>query len=424
MNGQTPANVSEKVLTREDRLVAADLEAWLGAGGGVGLERALDDAGAILPTIEAAGLRGMGGAGFPTARKWKFVATQARGTERHLIANANEDEPGTLKDQLLLEQTPHGVIEGALIAALATGINNVVLYINPREEVALRSARQALEQWRIHPLFSRVDEALDNDHPLSLSVVESSGLYIGGEETAAIAAVAGGFPFPRKKPPFPAAQGLHDEPTLVNNVETLANVPHILAQGADWYHALGRGDAYGTKLFTLSGDVLTEGVFELPMGVKLRELIDDYGNGMLEGKKFKAVFTGGPSNTILTANDLDVPLDWDSVRARKSSLGTGAMIVISEGTGIVKRVTEYIEFFAENSCGQCPSCKIGTRQLASLLTKIDTGRGMRSDLENLAGLCEMLPGSGRCGLIGGAVTVVESSLLKFIHEYEAHLLDP
>ena len=411
----------EKVLTREDRLVGADLTAWRAAGGGEGLRRALEAPGEIREVVEASGLRGLGGAGFSTARKWGFLPALDGTRDGHLVANANEDEPGTFKDRLLLEQTPHGVIEGALIAALATGVNDIVFYVNPHEEKAIASIRTAVEQWREDPEFARVSDALPRT--LGLRVVPSSGLYIGGEETAAIASIEGGFPFPRLKPPFPAESGINEEPTLVNNVETLANLPHLLAGGASWFRGLGRGDACGTKLFSLSGDVLNEGVFELPMGTPLRELIDIHGGGMLEGKRFKAVFTGGPSNTLLTPDDLDVPLDWDSVKARHSHLGTGAMIVVSDGTGIVKKVTEYIDFFAENSCGQCPCCKIGTRQVSSLLKKIDTGRGLRSDLDNLAGLSRMLPGSGRCGLIDGAVTVLESSLYKFREEYEAQLLD-
>ena len=209
---------------------------------------------------------------------------------------------------------------------------------------------------------------------------------------------------------------------MVNNTETLANVPHIIHHGADWYRALGIGDAAGTKIYTLSGDVVAPGVYELPMGTSLRNLIDVYGQGMLAGKRFKAVFTGGPSNTILKKEDIDVALDFDSVRKRRSSLGTGAMIVISEGTGIVKRVTDYVDFFAHSSCGQCPACKIGTHQMARLLRKIDTGQGTRSDMNALINLCSVLPGSGRCGLIDGAVTVVNSSLDKFREEYEQQLI--
>ncbi len=407
-----------QVLMHENHLVGANLQAWLAGGGGQGLANAAKNPAGIIPTLEEADLRGMGGAGFPTHRKWQAVADQ-KAADKWLICNGNEDEPGTFKDRLLLEQAPHQVLEGALIAALATGANHLAMYINPHEPEAILSMRSAIDQWKTLP----AEQAMLPDHIRSLEVVVSSGLYIGGEESAAIATVEGGFPFPRRKPPFPFQSGVHGCPTAVNNVETYAHVTHILRNGAQWYRDLGVGQAAGTKIFSLSGDVLQPGAYELPMGTTLRSLVYSYGGGMLQGKEFKAVFTGGPSNTILNSSDLDVPLDFDSVRQRHSSLGTGAMIVISEGTGIVRRVTQYVDFFAHSSCGQCPPCKIGTHQMSRLLQKIDTGQGRRGDLDALINLAKMLPGSGRCGLVTGAATVLESSLYKFRDEYEKHLLD-
>ncbi|MCC8392408.1 SLBB domain-containing protein [Paraburkholderia sp. MMS20-SJTR3] len=407
-----------QVLLRDEIRVGADLDAWLARGGGVGLSRALDDRAAVLAEIAAADLRGMGGAGFPTHRKWAPVAAAPAG-DKYIICNGNEDEPGTFKDRFLLEHTPHQVIEGALIAAVATGANHVVLYVNPHQQQALAVTREAVGQWHAHPLFAAIGQAVGM--PLSLRVVPSSGLYIGGEETAVIASVEGGFPFPRRKPPFPAERGVHGAPTVVNNTETLAHVPGILRHGAQWYRDLGAGDAAGTKLYSLSGDVLRPGLYELPMGISLATLVFEHGGGMLQGKQFKAVFTGGPSNTLLTKRDLDVALDFDSVRQRHSRLGTGAMIVVSEGTSIVRKVAEYVSFFAQGSCGQCPPCKGGTFQMMRLLNRLDTGRGVRADLEALENLCRILPGSGRCGLIDGAVTVVESSIAQFREEYETLL---
>ena len=412
-------NKPNQILLKEDILVGADLRAWWARGGGEGLATALQAPGAVIAEIERADLRGMGGAGFATYRKWAPVAAAADG-DKYVICNGNEDEPGTFKDRYLLERTPHQVIEGALIAAVATRANHVVLYVNPHEQRALAATREAVSQWRGQGLLAAIEDLLGG--PLSLTVVPSSGLYIGGEETAVIATVEGGFPFPRRKPPFPAERGVHGAPTIVNNTETLAHVPGILRHGASWYRGLGMGQAGGTKLYSLSGDVLRPGLYELPMGTSLEELVFEHGGGMLQGKKFKAVFTGGPSNTLLTRRDLDVPLDFDSVRARRSRLGTGAMIVVSEGTSIVRKVAEYVSFFAQGSCGQCPPCKGGTFQLARVLNRIETGRGVRADLEALENLCRLLPGSGRCGLIDGAVTVVESSLHHFRDEYDALLM--
>lgn len=410
------------VLTAAAIRTGPDLAAWLAAGGGLGLRRALAAPAGIIPAIEAAGLRGLGGAGFPTHRKWSAVAAlpaPADGSGKWVVCNGNEDEPGTFKDRFLLSETPHQVIEGALIAALAVGATHVALYVNPRETRAVEALRAAVAAWQEAPLLAELSAALGA--PPALCVVEGSGLYVGGEETAAIASVMGGFPFPSLKPPFPAEKGVNGAPTLLNNVETLAHVTHILARGAEWYRALGLGVAPGTKLFSLSGDVMRPGLYELPMGTPLRELVFGLGGGVLAGRPFKAVFTGGPSNTLLTPEDLDVPLDFESVRARGSRLGTGAMIVVADGTSILRKTAEYVAFFAANSCGQCPSCKIGTHQVARILERIEAGNGRPGDLEALENLTQLLPGSGRCGLVDGAATVLASSLRSFRGEYDRAL---
>jgi NADH-quinone oxidoreductase subunit F len=392
---------------------------WLSGNGGEGLKKALAAPEKIIKMIKDAGLRGLGGSGFPTYKKWKFVADQKANPDKYLICNGNEDEPGTFKDALLLADTPNQIIEGALISALATQINNIVFYINPEQKKSIESMSCAVKQWEKSELFAAVDKFLDN--PLSFRVMASSGHYIGGEETAAIESVEGKFPFPRGKPPYPAVSGVFGCPTLINNTETLANVPHILRNGVKWYKKLGRGGSSGTKIYCLSGDVLHPGVYELPMGTPLSELIYTHGGGMLLEKKLKAVFTGGASSTILTPKDLDVPLDFDSVHERGSSLGTGAMIVVSEGTGIVKCVTEYVNFYAHSSCGQCPPCKTGTYYISQLLNKIDTGQASSVDLQSLINLCKILPGSGRCHLLDGAIKIVDSSLHHFNDEYMSSL---
>lgn len=412
--------MSEKnqVLLHSKHRVGANLDAWLLVGGGKGLKRAMKEPEGLIGLIKEAGLRGLGGSGFPTYKKWEFVAAEEV-ADKFLICNGNEDEPGTFKDRILLEETPHQVIEGATIAALAMGINHIVFYINPDQEGSIAAMREALEQWRGSELAKKVSKRFKTGP--EYAVLPSSGHYIGGEETAAIETVEGKFPFPRGKPPFPAQSGVHGCPTLINNIETLSNLPHIVRNGPEWYRDLGIGEACGTKIYCLSGDVLTPGAFELPMGTTLHDLIFVHGGGMLLGKEFKAVFTGGPSNTLLTPKDLDVNLDFDSVKERRSALGTGAMIVISEGTGIVKRVTEYVNFFAHSSCGQCPPCKTGTYFISQLLNRIDTGQGNRSDLDALINLCKILPGSGRCHLLDGAVKVLDSSLYHFMEEYERSL---
>ncbi len=405
-----------QVLFHENSRVGADLKAWEATVGGQGLSKALQEPAAILPVIEQAGLRGLGGSGFPTYKKWQFVAAQPNDQDKYLICNGNEDEPGTFKDRILLEEAPHQVIEGACVTALACGINRIVFYINPDQSESIAAMQTAVAQWCDSEWFDKLEQALGKK--LEIRVMASSGHYIGGEETAAIESVEGHFPFPRGKPPYPAESGVHGKPTLINNMETLSNVSHIVRNGADWFRDLGLGEATGTKIYCLSGDVLYPGAYELPMGTPLSTLINEYGGGMLLEKELKAVFTGGPSNTILTPKDLDVPLDYENVAARDSSLGTGAMIVISEGTGIVKRVAEYVNFFAHSSCGQCPPCKNGTFYAAQLLTRIDTGKGSRADLDALMNLCNMLPGAGRCHMLDGAMKVLQSSMQHFMHEYE------
>lgn len=408
------------VLLTPETCIGADLEKWLTTEGGGGLKKALMSPNTIIEEIKKSDLRGMGGAGFPTHIKWQAIASQ-EAEEKYIICNGNEDEPGTFKDRRLLKEAPHQVIEGILIAAIATKANHLYLYINPHQSEAVNSMEQAVEQWKAHALFSEVQSYLNK--PLELKVIKSSGRYIGGEETAIISSVEGGFPFPRKKPPYPFESGVLGMPTVINNTETLSMIPHILKNGAQWYNDLGIGNASGCKLFSLSGDVLKPGLYELPMGTTLRELVFEHGGGMLSSSPFKAVFTGGPSNTLLTAANLDINMDFDSLKAKGSSLGTGAMIVISEGTSIVRKVAEYVDFFAAGSCGQCTSCKTGTYQLSRLLRRIDTGSGLQTDLQALKSLCNLLPGSGRCALIDGAATVVSSSLQQFYDEYERQLIN-
>ncbi len=413
MSSNSPDQINN-LLLHADQCIGADLDRWLDGNGGVGLRRAIADTSAVIDIIKDAGLRGLGGSGYPTYKKWASVAS-AKGDEKYLICNGNEDEPGTFKDKKLLEESPHQVIEGALIAAIATGIKQIIFYINPEQERSIAVMQRAIEQWQL------LEERAPMYGHIELTVMASSGHYIGGEETAAIESVEGKFPFPRGKPPFPARRGVYGQPTLINNMETLANLSHIMRNGAEWFRALGLGKHSGTKIYCLSGDVLYPGTYELPMGTSLKDLIFTHGGGMLLDKKLKAIFTGGPSNTILTPKDLNVALDFDSVQERDSALGTGAMIVISEGTGIVKRVAEYVNFFAHSSCGQCPPCKTGTYYAAQLLKKIDRGVGVREDLNALINMCSFLPGSGRCHLIDGAMKVLDSSLQHFMDEYEQSL---
>ena len=368
----------------------------------------------VIDEVKASGLRGRGGAGFPTGLKWSFMPRSFPG-EKYIVCNTDEGEPGTFKDRDIIFFNPHALIEGMIIAGYAMGAPAGYNYIHGEIFEGYQRFEAALAQARAAGYLGQ--NILGSEFSFELYAAHGYGAYICGEETALLESLEGKKGQPRFKPPFPASFGLYGKPTTINNTETFANIPQILAKGAEWYKSLGLGDAAGTKLYSLSGDVLNPGLYELPMGTTLQSLIFDHGGGMLEGRTFKAVFTGGPSNTLLTVKDLDVPLDFVSVRERKSSLGTGAMIVISEGTSVVRKVAEYVEFFASNSCGQCPPCKGGTFQLSRLLNRVDTGIGTSDDLRALQSLCQLLPRSGRCGLIDGAVTVLQSSLRTFPKEY-------
>ncbi|MDZ4201248.1 MAG: NADH-ubiquinone oxidoreductase-F iron-sulfur binding region domain-containing protein [Gallionella sp.] len=412
-------------LLHPQQRVGENMPRWLQAGGSEALRGAVKDTSALLPAIKEADLRGLGGSGFPVWRKWEAVAKEAASPDKYLVCNGNEDEPGTFKDRLLLEETPHQIIEGALLGALACGINRIVFYINPDLTRSLAALKSALGQWQDGELLKLASDALGKQ--IKMELVPGSSHYIGGEETAAMEWIEGQlsgkakFPFPRGKPPYPAQCGIFGCPTLINNIETLAHVPAIMRNGAEWFRNLGIGHGAGTKLYSLSGDVLHPGVYELPMGTTLRDLIYVHGGGLLSGKPLKAVFTGGPSNTLLTPDDLDVNMDFESLRERGASLGTGAMIVVSEGTGMVKRVAEYARFFAHSSCGQCPPCKTGTATISRLLDRIDTGCGTAADMATLESLCRMLPGSGRCHLVNGVAQLLDSSFRHFRNEYEQAL---
>jgi NADH-quinone oxidoreductase subunit F len=395
--------------------VGQNMALWREAAGGEAIRRAACDPSALIAIVREADLRGLGGSGFPVWRKWEAVNKESNTTDKYLVCNGNEDEPGTFKDRLLLEETPHQVIEGAVIAALACGINQIVFYINPELVRSLAVLKSALDQWRESELIEQASAALGR--PVVLKLAPGPGHYIGGEETAAMEWIEGKFPFPRGKPPYPAQRGIFGCPTLINNVETLAHVPAIVRNGAQWFKDLGLTGS-GTKLYSLSGDVLLPGVYELPMGTTLRDLIFTYGGGFIGGKPLKAVFTGGPSNSLLTPEELDVNLDFESLKKHGASLGTGAMIAVSEGADMVKRVAEYARFFAHSSCGQCPSCRTGTATMSRLLDRIDTGEGTVDDLAMLESLCRMLPGSGRCHLVNGVVQLLDSSFKHFRHEYE------
>lgn len=393
---------------------------YIARGGYSGLSTALRiGPAAILETIKKSGLRGRGGAGFPTAKKWEMVI-QRKEERKYLCCNAAEDEPGTFKDRYLLRFNPHQLIEGAIIAGYAIGAEEVYLYINGHYDEEVEFMEAALQEAKENGHWGRPFE--DGSRRIELKVCRSPGTYVAGEETALLEVIEGRAARPRQKPPYyPAVRGLFGMPTVVNNAETLSNVSHIVREGADWFRSLGTATSPGTLVFTLTGDVNRPGLYELPLGTPLRELIETYGGGMKGGKRLKAVFPGGPSNTIIGAEQIDAPLDFDALKAIGSGLGTGAVIVMSEEACMVQSAIQYARFFGRESCGQCPPCKLGTVHLSEILEKIEAGQGDEQDLKQVEQVCGMIKGRGYCYLLTGASIAVESIYRHFREEYATHV---
>jgi NADH-quinone oxidoreductase subunit F len=374
---------------------------------------------AIIAEIKRAGLRGRGGAGFPTAVKWEKVLHH-RIAEHYFVCNAGEHEPGTFKDRHLLKTNPHRVLEGALIAAHTVKAKASYMYVNHEYVEELANLRKAADQARAHGFMGR--NVLGTGADLDIEFVEGQGSYVAGEETAMLESMQGRPAMPRQKPPFyPTDFGLYGKPTLVNNVETLCNVPLLLKNGAAWFTQVGTEKSPGTMLFSLSGSVNRPGVYELPLGTTIRTLVYDCGGGIPGGGGLKAVFPGGPSFAMLTADMLDTPMDFETLKKAGSGLGSAGVIVVDDQTCMVATALKYGNFFKVESCGQCPPCRMGTINLAALLQKIEDGEGTDKDLASLLQLCGFVKGRGYCTVVTGAAVLVESSLRQFRHEFEEHI---
>lgn len=397
------------------------LKEYVRAGGYEGLRKALTrmKPADVIAEIQKAGLRGRGGAGYPAWKKWEMVAKSNHAT-RYLCANAGEHEPGTFKDRHLIQKNPHLLIEGALIAAYAIGAREAYLYVNgsfhEETEIIKKAMVEAKEEsyWGEH-IFGK-------DVSIDLKFSPGTGSYVAGEETGMLEVIEGREARPRQKPPYyPSYMGLYNKPTVVNNAETLANVPLIIRNGADWYRGIGTGESCGTVLFSLSGDVNRPGVYELPLGTPLRTLIEKFGCGVKDGRSIKAVLPGGPSNGLVTEQNLDVRLDFESLKAIGSGIGSGGVIVYSDQACMVRTMLEFERFFARESCGQCPPCQLGTQNLATILQRFEDGQGTLDDLAYIAQLCGIVKGRGYCYLVTGAAILLESSMKHFRHEYELHI---
>jgi len=374
----------------------------------------------VIDVIKASGLRGRGGAGFPTGVKWQFEKDQP-GDEKYVICNADEGDPGAFMDRSILEGDPHAIVEGMAIMAYAVGAHQGYIYCRAEYPIAVHRLNIAIGQAKELGLIGK--NIFDSGFDFDLEVRLGAGAFVCGEETALIASIEGKRGMPTPKPPFPAVSGVWGKPTSINNVETLANVAQIIMKGADWYSAIGTEKSKGTKVFALGGKIKNTGLVEIPMGTTLREIIYEIGGGCPHNKASKAVQTGGPSGGCLTERELDTPIDYDNLVAAGSMMGSGGMIVLDEDNCMVDVARFYMEFIVDESCGKCSPCRIGTKRLLEMLTKITKGEGTLEMLDEMEDLCNEIKDTALCGLGQTAPNPVLSTLSHFRDEYIAHIVD-
>jgi len=374
----------------------------------------------VIDQITKSGLRGRGGAGYPTGLKWSTVSKSV-GTKKYVICNADEGDPGAFMDRSVLESDPHRVIEGMLIAAYAVGASEGYIYVRAEYPLAIKRLKTAIRQAeRLGLLGSDICSTRFN---FRIDLRLGAGAFVCGEETALIASVEGKRGTPRPRPPYPAMEGLFGEPTLINNVETFANVPPIIRNGGEWYARIGTEKSRGTKVFALAGRVQNTGLVEVPMGITLREMVYDIGGGIPDGKEFKAVQTGGPSGGCLPSEFLDMPVDYESLARAGSIMGSGGMIVMDESSCMVDVAKYFMDFCMTESCGKCVPCRVGTYQMHRLLDTITKLSATPKDLALLEELCDLLKNTSLCGLGQSAPNPVVSTLRSFAEEYKAHVED-
>ena len=374
----------------------------------------------VIDEIKASGLRGRGGGGFPTGLKWQFTAN-AQGDKKFVACNADEGDPGAFMDRSVLEGDPHSVIEAMAIAAYAVGADQGYIYIRAEYPIAVNRLNIAIDQAREYGLLGK--NIFDTGFNFDLELRLGAGAFVCGEETALMTSIEGHRGEPRPRPPFPAVKGLFAKPTLLNNVETYANITAIINNGADWFASIGTEKSKGTKVFAVGGKIHNTGLVEIPMGTTLREIIYDIGGGIPNGKQFKAAQTGGPSGGCIPASLIDTPIDYDSLISIGSMMGSGGLIVMDEDTCMVDIAKFFLEFTVDESCGKCAPCRIGTKRLLEILTKITKGEGTLEDIDKLEELCYSIKNSALCGLGQTAPNPILSTLRYFRDEYVAHVVD-
>ena len=376
----------------------------------------------VIGTVLDSGLRGRGGGGFPTGMKWKLARTIVPDADqKYVCCNADEGDPGAFMDRSVLEGDPHVVLEAMAIAGYAIGANQGYIYVRAEYPIAVKRLEIAIAQAKELGLLGK--NILGTGFDFDIGIRLGAGAFVCGEETALMTSIEGNRGEPRPRPPFPAEKGLFEKPTILNNVETYANVPRIILNGAEWLSSMGTEKSKGTKVFALGGKINNTGLVEIPMGTTLREVLEDIGGGIPNGKKFKAAQTGGPSGGCIPAEHLDIPIDYDNLISIGSMMGSGGLIVMDEDNCMVDIAKFFLEFTVDESCGKCTPCRIGTKRMLELLTKITDGNATMEDLDKLEELCYYVKANALCGLGQTAPNPVLSTLRYFRHEYEAHIKD-
>ena len=399
-----------------------DINEYVGLDGYMALGKVLTEMtpDQVIQTIKDSGLRGRGGGGFPTGVKWSFAAAQPAG-QKYVCCNADEGDPGAFMDRSVLEGDPHVVLEAMAIAGYAIGASQGYIYVRAEYPIAVKRLEIAIGQARENGLLGKniLGTGFDFDIELRLG----AGAFVCGEETALMTSIEGHRGEPRPRPPFPAVKGLFERPTVLNNVETYANIPQIILKGADWFASMGTEKSKGTKVFALGGKIHNTGLVEVPMGTTLREIVEEIGGGIPNGKKFKAAQTGGPSGGCIPASLIDIPVDYDNLISIGSMMGSGGLIVMDEDTCMVDIAKFFLEFTVDESCGKCTPCRIGTKRLLEMLDKITKGKGTMEDLDKMEELCYHIKANSLCGLGQSAPNPVLSTLKYFRDEYVAHIVD-
>ncbi len=414
-------NQKKVILADLGKIDPESIDEYLGVNGYSAVKKVLTEMkpAEVIELVKQSGLRGRGGAGFPTGVKWSFCAAN-EADERYIICNADEGDPGAFMDRSVIEGNPHAVLEGMIIGAYAIGATHGYVYIRAEYPLAVNRLNMALEQAREKGFLGK--KLFGSDFDFDIKVKLGAGAFVCGEETALIASIEGERGMPRAKPPFPANKGLWGKPTIINNVETFANVPTIINKGADWFASIGSDKSKGTKVIALTGKIRNTGLIEIPMGTPLKDIIFNIGGGIEGDKLFKAVQTGGPSGGCIPQQHIDLPVDYEGLKSVGSMMGSGGMVVLDETDCMVNISKFFLEFTQSESCGKCVPCRVGTKRLLEILTRITEGEGKKGDLELLQELAEDVRDASLCGLGMSAPNPVLSTLKYFRHEYEEHIL--